>query len=496
MCGFTGGQADTLRKGVAKKKPEVLAKMKVEFIEGAIKTSGADRVKMEEFWVQLEAFAAYCFPKAHAACYAITSYQTAYLKAHYPAAFMAALMTSDYGDTDRIAIEIAECQHLGNIVLPPDVNESYGEFAVVPETGNIRFGMNAVKNVGMGAVEAIVRARGEGGRFVSIEDFAKRVSARECNRKGWESLAKCGAFDSLIGGDRALLLHNMDLVVAYAQRAQKNALSGQIDIFGSLGEEDMPALRLDPPPLAATTREQLVWERDLLGLYLSSHPLDDYAAWLEDNCRPLSLVNPEADGRTGKVGGIITTVRKITTKNGATMAFVGMEDRGGTAEIIVFPKTYELTPDLFEQDKVIWVSGKVSARDRDGKVTGDAKLLAEKIGLVDYETAKGHQNKAAVELKPVSGDTKGEVPEVAGPEDGSFAGPPVGSITIILLDPSDQTLLLKIKDLLVAHPGPTEVFALLGADHSKKIRLPFRVDGAAAQSDLNKLLGSHLVKSN
>jgi DNA polymerase-3 subunit alpha len=513
MCGFTGGQADTLRKGVAKKRPEVLAKMKTEFIEGAIKTSQADPKMLEEFWGKLEGFAAYCFPKAHAVCYGLTSYQTAYLKAHYPAAFMAALMTSDYGDTDRIAIEIAECRHLGNAVLPPDVNESFGEFAVVPGTDNVRFGMNAVKNVGVGAVEAIVRAREEGGRFVSVEDFAKRVSARECNRKGWESLAKCGAFDSLIGGDRALLLHNLDLVVAYAQRAQKNALSGQIDIFGSLGEEDMPALRLDPPPAPATTREQLAWERDLLGLYLSAHPLDDYAAWLEDNCRPVSLITPEADGRTGKVGGIITTVRKILTKNGATMAFVGLEDRTGTTEIIVFPKAYELTPDLFEVDKVIWASGKVSARDREGKLTGDAKLLAEKVGLVDYETAKGYQNKAEAGPKPGSGDTRGGgpdaraasastggVPEVAGPEPGlpearPEPGPPIAAITITLVDPSDQTLLLKIKDLLVAHPGSAEVFALLGVDQPKKIRLPFKVDGSA-RDDLNKLLGAHLVKTD
>jgi len=353
--------------------------------------------------------------------------------------------------------------------LPPDVNESFGEFAVVPGTDNVRFGMNAVKNVGGGAVEAIVRAREEGGRFVSVEDFAKRVSARECNRKGWESLAKCGAFDSLIGGDRALLLHNLDLVVA--------------------------------------------WERDLLGLYLSAHPLDDYAAWLEDNCRPVSLITPEADGRTGKVGGIITTVRKILTKNGATMAFVGLEDRTGTTEIIVFPKAYELTPDLFEVDKVIWASGKVSARDREGKLTGDAKLLAEKVGLVDYETAKGYQNKAEAGPKPGSGDTRGGgpdaraasastggVPEVAGPEPGlpearPEPGPPIAAITITLVDPSDQTLLLKIKDLLVAHPGSAEVFALLGVDQPKKIRLPFKVDGSA-RDDLNKLLGAHLVKTD
>src|SRR5581483_5665946 len=176
------GQADTLRKGIGKKIPEVLAKLKNEFIEGAVKTVGADRKMMEKFWEQLMDFAAYCFNKVHSACYGLIAYQTAYLKANYPLAYMAALMTSDYDNTDRLAIEITECKRMGITVLSPDVNESFVEFGVVPETKAIRFGMTAIKNVGTGAVEAILRAR-EAGSFKTLEDFLTRVDHHIVNRK-------------------------------------------------------------------------------------------------------------------------------------------------------------------------------------------------------------------------------------------------------------------------------------------------------------------------
>ena len=265
MCGFTGGQADTLRKAIGKKQIETMMKMKVAFIDGMIENSNVKREFAETFWSQLEAFADYCFNKSHSACYGLIAYQTAYLKAHFPSAFMAALLTQDYGNIDRIAIEISECQRMSIKVLPPDVNESFSEFAVVKETGNIRFGLSAIKNVGTGAIEAILGARKAGGPFVSVEDFAKRVNARECNKKGWESLAKGGAFDTLIDGDRGRLLHNLEVVTAYASKAQKNALSGQIDIFGSLGvEEQAPELRLEPPATKVSSREQLVWKKNSL----------------------------------------------------------------------------------------------------------------------------------------------------------------------------------------------------------------------------------------
>ncbi|MGI8636818.1 MAG: DNA polymerase III subunit alpha, partial [Segetibacter sp.] len=219
LCGFTGGQADTLRKAVGKKIPALMAKMKQDFIEGAITVSGVQRSQIEEFWASLEAFSAYGFVKAHAACYGLIAYWTAYLKAHYPDAFMAALMTSDQDNLDRLSIEISECQHMGMKVLSPDVNESFVEFSVVPGKKQIRFGMAAVKGVGTGAVEEILRAR-QGGHFKSPQDFAQRVSSSKVNRKAWDSLIKTGAFDSM--ADRSDMLFNLDSLLSFASKAQKD----------------------------------------------------------------------------------------------------------------------------------------------------------------------------------------------------------------------------------------------------------------------------------
>lgn len=475
MCGFTGGQADTLRKAIGKKQVSVMAKMKEAFIDGAVKVSGADRKVMEEFWLSLEDFAAYCFNKSHAACYGLIAYQTAYLKAHFPAAYMAALMTSDFGNMDRIAIEVAEAQRMGIKVLPPDVNESFMEFAVVKETGNIRFGLSAVKNVGSGPIEAIVKARDEDGPFTSIEDFAKRVNARDCNKKVWESLAKSGGFDRLIDSDRARLLHNLDIITAYAAKAQKNALSGQIDIFGSLGaEENLPGLRLDPAPHKPSNREQLGWEKDLLGLYLSRHPLDDYAGYLADTCQPLGNIAPEGDGKLVRVGGLITMVRRITTKKGATMVFVGLEDKSGQTELIVFPKAYEKSPEVYEADNVITVTGKISSRDREGRMTQEPKVMVDGARVVDYDTA--------VAYKPLRTPAVPDAPRPAPPtqEPRPLAAPPSpapssASITVQIMDAGNQDLLLSIKNILDEHRGPSDTYLLIGATDPKKIRLPFKV---------------------
>ena len=302
-CGFTGGQADTLRKAVGKKKIDLMKKVKPEFVEGAVKVGGATKEIAEQFWDALEEFANYCFNKSHAACYGLIAYWTAYLKAHYPDAFMAALMTSDQDDTERLAIEMTECKHMGIEVLNPDVNESFVEFAVVPGEKKIRFGMAAVKGVGVGAVEEIIRAREADGPFKSVEDFAKRVSTSKFNRKAWESLIKTGAFDGF--GDRSDLLFNLDTIVAFAQKTQKEAASGQTDLFGMLGDESanvQPTMQLQPAPAKHTNKERLMWERELMGLYISAHPLDAYETYLSEQAQPLTQLvrirrSPDDDRR-------------------------------------------------------------------------------------------------------------------------------------------------------------------------------------------------------
>ncbi len=463
MCGFTGGQADTLRKAIGKKQRATMAKMKTAFIDGMVEHSKVEREFAETFWGTLEAFADYCFNKSHSACYALIAVWTAYLKAHYPAPFMAALMTSNHDNIDKIALEIAECKRMGLEVLPPDVNESFLEFSVVKDSSNIRFGLVAVKNVGVGPIEAVLEAR-QKGEFKSVEDFAKRVSSADFNRKAWESLIKTGAMDSF--GDRGKLLHNLDTITTYASKAQKDALSGQIDIFGSLGiEEKMPALRLELPPRATSTQEQLAWERELLGLYISHHPLDDYQGYLQDHVVQLAEITPEMEGQPVTIGGIITTVRKITTKNNATMAFVGIEDKTSNLELIVFPKAYEKTPQLWQPDHVVEVKGKINTKDRDGRLGSELKIMVDSAKMIDYDSAKEYKGtgpKAAAKVPKADPTLKPkERPEV---------------LVIKLETMTDTGVLTIVKDVLTKSPGNTSAYLVMPGTPPKKILLPFKVE--------------------
>lgn len=465
MCGFTGGQADTLRKAIGKKQRETMAKMKTAFIDGMVEHSGVEKKFAETFWTQLEAFADYCFNKSHSACYALIAAWTAYLKANYPSAFMAALMTSNYDNIDKISFEIAECKRMGINVLPPDVNESFLEFGVLPESGDIRFGLSAIKNLGTGAIETILAARKAAGPFKSVEDFAKRVNAQECNRKAWEAMIKCGAMDGF--GERSQLLHNLDLITSYASKAQKNALSGQIDIFGSAGmESEMPGLKLELPAQIAPAREQLTWERELLGIYLSRHPLDDFAGYLADNTVPINVITTAHEGRQATVGGMVTTVRKITTKKGDMMAFVGVEDKTGTLELIVFPKAYEKNPAAWEPDKIIVAKGKVNTKDREGRQDGEIKVMVDEAKVVEYEQVKDYKQKT---------DRKPSGPSGAPEQRNAEAAAEPQALTIRLNSIASTGVLTELKNALTASPGENPVNLIMPGDPPKVIRLPFAV---------------------
>jgi len=473
LAGFTGGQADTLRKAVGKKIMAMMQKVKPEFIEGAIKHSDADPQLMEQFWAQLEEFANYCFNKSHAACYGLIAYQTAYLKAHYPAAFMAAVMTSDYDDTDRLAIEIKECQNIGVVVLPPDVNESFLEFAVVKDKNSIRFGLNAIKNVGTGAAEEIVRAREECGGFKTLEDFFTHVNPRIANRKTSEALIKCGAFDTLEA--RGRLLANIDVLVAFGSKVHKDELSGQADLFGTvdgLSHHSKPALRLDDAASSIPQREQLQWERELLGVYLSQHPLEAFKDILGEQTVPLTELTAAHHNKTAQIGGMVTTFREITTKNGAKMAFVGLTDEHNDIEVVLFPNVYQQTLGIWDQDKVVIVKGKVSAQDKDGNVSNEIKLMADEAREVTHEQASAYQatGKGPKKLKVAK-----KVPM-------KKAAPEPSRMYIRMADTKDQELLLNLKRVIEANSGDTEVVLVVGAD-KQVIRLPARVDNAPASID-------------
>jgi len=492
FAGFTGGQADTLRKAVGKKKIDLMRKVRTDFIEGAVKHSGADPKLAEKFWEQLEEFANYCFNKSHAACYGLISYWTAYLKAHYPEAFMAALMTSDQNDIDRLAIEISECKHMGIKVLPPDVNEGFVEFAIVPGKKEIRFGMAAVKGVGVGAVEEILRARDMDGKFKSVEDFAKRVATGRFNKKAWESLIKSGGFDSL--GNRSDLLFNLETVQAFASKLQKEALSGQTDLFGGLSDPStiQPTIVLQSSPIKHSDRERLAWERELMGLYISAHPLDNYDAYFEEQTVSLMQITPENDGKTVTVGGLISTVRTIITKNGTKMAFIRIEDKTGETEIIVFPNLYEKIGAKLVQDAVIRSSGKITARDRDGNLASDVKIIADDMQFITDQELSGYESTGR-KMKNPKVSSKVQATRVVANLPNKVED--IKKLYVHIKDPDDRDSLLLLKKVCSDYPGIVDIVLVLGDEKKSAIKLPFKVDGSdSLVASLGKILSEDSVK--
>jgi len=514
LSGFTGGEADTLRKAIGKKNVEMMNKMKTRFIEGAADVSGADPKQMEIFWKQLEEFAAYCFNKSHAACYGLIAYWTAYLKAHFPEAFMAALMTSDQGDLERLAIEMNECKHMGIKVLSPDVNESFVEFAVVPGKKEIRFGMAAIKGVGTAAVEEVLRARGEG-KFKSVEDFAKRVTTSRFNKKAWDSLIRTGGFDTL--ADRSDLLFNLETIQAFASKIQKEALSGQTDLFGGLADvaSIQPSVAMLDAPVKHTDKERLMWERDLLGLYISAHPLDNYDAYFNEQTVPMSELTTDIDGKAITVGGLISAVRSIVTKSGSKMAFVKIEDKLAETEIIVFPSIYEVVGGQLLQDSVIRVTGKVNARDRDGNLSSDIKIIADDVQIIDDAELRNYESHGKRMSKPKAhtagvmakrtekaqarSQAQKEAPAAAPKAAAStsytvLAAEPIKKLFIHVKNPDDQATLMSLKQICGEFPGVTDIVLVLGADKKSAIKMPFKVDGSnGLVGELVKLLGEDAV---
>ncbi len=488
MCGFSGGQADTLRKAIGKKKVELMAQMKKEFIDGMVKNSGVKASFAEKFWKDLEGFADYAFNKSHSACYALIAYQTAYLKAHFPAAFMAALMTSDFDDTDRLAIEITECQHLGIDVLLPDVNESFVEFAVVPETKQIRFGMSAIKNVGTGTVEEIIRARTTK-KFTDINDFFSEVNPRIVNRKALDSLIKAGAFDEL--SDRGTLLHNIDVVLAYAQRIQKQKAIGQTDLFGNSQQASDDSigstLKLESPTSDLLASETLKWERELLGIYVSAHPLQDYKKFLEAKTQPISSLSAQNDGERVVIGGSVNEMREIVTKKGQRMAFVKIADESEEIELILFPNIYEQTAHLWIHDQVVLVKGKLSATDKDGNKTTDLKVMVNDAQEITLDQAKREARKKS------KNKTAKDVPK----EKANTPKPAVDPKVYLRIPSSkDHEILIQIKEISERHKGENEVVLVIGETSDRQvIRLPLKISyDESAESSFAELLGKQNVK--
>ncbi|MFH1542408.1 MAG: DNA polymerase III subunit alpha, partial [bacterium] len=359
VAGFSMGQADLLRRAMGKKKHKEMEQQKEFFVNGAVKR-GVSKHKAAELFNLVAKFAGYGFNKSHSTAYGVISYQTAYLKANYPVEFLAALLTSVMGNTDKVTAYINECRRLNIQLLPPDVNESFRGFTVIDKV--IRFGLSAVKNVGSAAIDNIMECKKIGGHFKSLEDFCERVDSRGTNKKVIESLIKCGAFDSF-GQGRAYMLAVLGKFLSRIAVEQKEQANGQSMLFDMKSEVRSQKPEVDTPVQVEEfpPEEKLKLEKELLGLYISGHPLDYLKDSLEGQTNTRIMDIPEMkEGQDVTIGGILNECRKITTKKGEQMAITNIEDLTGSISLLVFPRSYEKCSLIVDNDQVVIVKGRIN----------------------------------------------------------------------------------------------------------------------------------------
>lgn len=372
LAGFSLGKADILRSAMGKKKLELMAELRILFLEGTDKKN-IPRGIAEEIFNLMEKFAGYGFNKSHAVSYSLVAYQTAFLKAYYPVEFMAATLTSEMGDTKRVVVLIEECKRMGIEILPPDVNESIVEF--MPVGDRIRFGMGAIKNVGRGAIRSIIDARRDDGPFKNIFDLSKRIDLRLVNKKVLESLIQAGAMDS-INNNRAQLMVSLDTATLYGQKLNASRVLGQTSIFETSQADIDDSLPRVPDVPPWNDAEKLLHEKEMLGFYISGHPLSKYEKEIKlFSNTTLEEVSSFKDGMIAKFGGVIVGVKKHYDRKNKPMAFVTIEDFTGTVEAVVFSSTYEKFGSLIETDKMCFFIGKVSMKDEEEA----AKVLIDEV---------------------------------------------------------------------------------------------------------------------
>mgnify|MGYP003585145973 CR=1 FL=1 len=456
LAGYSLGKADLLRRAMGKKKKEILDAEFVPFHDGMV-ANGYSEESIKKLWDILVPFSDYAFNKAHTAGYGLVSYWTAYLKANFPAEYMAALLTSVKDDKDKSAIYLNECRKMGIKVLPPDVNESASNFSSIGT--DIRFGLSAVRNVGVNVVDGIIRGRTESGAYTSFADFLDKVDIVVCNKRVLESLAKAGAFDSLGHARRGLVAIHADAVDAVVEVKRASA-AGQFDLFGGFSDGAIPGAEIVVPNGEWDKRTLLAYEREMLGLYVSDHPLNGVEHVLAAKVdAPISSLHAEdrGDGAVLTVGGLVTSVQRKVTKQGATWAIVSLEDLAGSIDVMVFPQTYQLVGPHCVEDSVILVKGRLDKREEDA-----IKFVAMEVTVPDLDVDKS--GPVAVRL-----DSRRCVPET----------------------------IESLKEILATHPGTSEVqLQLVHGPRTTVMRLPdaLRVSPTPALfGDLKALLGPGCV---
>jgi DNA polymerase-3 subunit alpha len=479
IAGFPGPKADTLRRAIGKKKRELMATLRQDFVDGS-KASGTSTTVAQQLWSLMEAAADYSFNKSHAACYGLIAYRTAYLKANYPAEYMAALISSVMSTKDKVPFFVSRCEEMEISVLPPDVNTSGHDFVVVER--DIRFGLDAVKNVGYTAVRKILEARESGGQFTSLWDFCARVDARTVNKKSIESLIKCGALDST-GATRKGMLAVLGQAQASGQKAQEDALSGQGSIF-DLGDDAVstasPVAAAHYPQIPAEEFDRvelLAGEKETLGIFLSSHPLTDVRHLLREraDCSLAELAS-KPDGAWVTVGGLITHAKKIRTKSGEPMMFATLDDLDGQVEMLIFNSAYASNEGKADVDKRVIVRGRVDHKDR-----GETKLVVQEVEPFEPTpeeiAAAGEPPPELVAKKPLRKGASGIDPVVLK----------------VNARACDETLIGDLKAVLEHFPGDAEVMLQMETSAGPR-RLRFgagyRVSPSVAlRAEIDHLLG-------
>ncbi|MBI4919934.1 DNA polymerase III subunit alpha [Candidatus Azambacteria bacterium] len=370
LGGFTLAEADVLRKAVGKKIKKLLEEQSEKLVSGMV-NNGIPRIIAEKIWQYVEPFAQYGFNRSHAACYAIIAYQTAYLKANYPGEFMTALLNAESFNLERVAVIIGEAKKMGIDILPPDINESLENFTLVNPAENgeiseelknepikIRFGLSAIKNLSDNATQSIIAERKKSGRFLDLKNFLERIPSRDLNKKSLEALIKCGTFDCF--EERRRLNVNIEELLRYLRDMHKNSASSQTGLFASYSTA-APLKLKDAEP--AVKKEKLAWEKELLGLYISEHPMHDYREIMEKKSLLIQKIKPALVNQKVIIGGLISGVQKHVAKNGKLMLFTKLEDWANKIEVVVFPDILEKNPDIWREDNIILVQGKVSERN-------------------------------------------------------------------------------------------------------------------------------------
>ncbi|MFA6215215.1 MAG: DNA polymerase III subunit alpha [Patescibacteria group bacterium] len=500
LAGFSYSEADVLRKAVGKKIASLLHEQADKMISGMVKNGIKEKVA-GKIWDFVLPFARYGFNRSHAVCYAMIAYQTAYLKAHYPSEFMASLLTSDHGNTDRIAIEVEECQQMGLEIMPPDINESFSTFTVVydslevladKESKRIRFGLSAIKNLGENIIREIIKERKVNGPYQNIEDLLSRVKTKDLNKKSVEALIKSGALDNF--GERNQLLYNIDKLLVFIKNINAEADSKQSSLFGMMATVvSLPKLILEKIE-PATERQKLTWEKEFLGLYVSAHPLAEFSRHLKGNVVPLAELmsaDLERDDRVMKVAGVITKIKKIITKKGEPMLFVRIEDNTSGMEVLVFPSILKADPNLWQEDKIVMMNCRLSDKD------GETKLICNQVKELDSK------NVSAVleELDDLTHSNSGYVKRHFnnGFSHKNSAKHELlinGNAYVLLPAVLDGALSNQLKGIFNQYPGKFKLFLVIKSPEGfKKVATNFLVSGSKEmKTDLESLLGQNTFK--